>query len=130
MRKTLIVVAVGAIAAFSLSAPTSAAFAGPCSPEIIRIQELVDARIHAKAGPATALESIGELHHQPTPSSVASAEAELGRLSPEELTAVNAAMARAVEADGASDRSGCEQALADAERLLGSAGTQTNNARR
>jgi hypothetical protein len=61
---------------------------------------------------------------------IAAAEAELGEISPEALNAVNAAMARAVEADGAGDRSACEQALADAKRLLGSAGTQTDDVQR
>src|SRR5215813_3144480 len=122
MRKTLI--AVGAIAAFSLSASMSAAYAGPCSPEVTQIQNLIDARIHVKAGAATAPESTAaKTHHQPTPSSVAAAEAELGQLSPEEFTAVNAAMAQALKADGAGDRSACQQALADVKRLLGSDAT-------
>jgi len=59
--------------------------------------------------------------------SVAAAEVEAGQLSPEEFTAVKAATARAREADGAGDRSACEQALADVKRILGSAGTQTEH---
>jgi len=135
MRKTLITV--GAIAAFSLSASMSAAYAGPCSPEVTQIQNLIDAKIHAKAdaatapGAATAPESTAaKTHHQPTPSSIAAAKAELGQISLAEFTAVESAMARALDADEAGDRSACEQALADAKRLLGSAGTQTENARR
>ena len=118
------------LAVAALAASMSAAYAGPCSPEVIQIQNLIDARIHAKAaGAATAPESTAAMmHRQPTPSSIAAAEAELGEISPEALNAVNAAMARAVEADGAGDRSACEQALADAKRLLGSAGTQTEGA--
>jgi hypothetical protein len=124
MGKTLIAMACSAALATSMSA----AYAGPCSPEVTRIQELVDAKIHAKAGAATAPESTAaKTHHQPTPSSIAAAEAQHGQLSPAEFNAVNAAMARALEADGAGDRSTCEQALADAKRLLGSAGTQTND---
>jgi len=127
MSKTLI--AAGAIAAFSLSA--SASYAGPCSPEVTQIQNLIDAKIHAKAGAATAPESTAaKTHHQPTPSSIAAAKAELGQISLAEFTAVESAMARALDADGAGDRSACAQALADAKRLLGSAGTQTDNARR
>ena len=92
------------------------------------IQNLIDGKIHAKVGAATAPESTAaKTHHQPTPSSIAAAEAEHGQLSPEEFTAVNAAMAQALKADGAGDRSACEQALADAKRLLGSAGTQTQH---
>ena len=112
----------------ALAASMSAAYAGPCSPEVTQIQNLIDAKIHAKAGAATAPESTAaKMHHQPTPSSIAAAEAEHGQLSPEEFTAVNAAMAQALKADGAGDRSACEQALADAKRLLGSAGTQTQH---
>jgi len=106
----------------------SAAYAGPCSPEVTQIQNLIDGKIHVKVGAATAPESTAaKTHHQPTPSSIAAAEAEHGQLSPEEFTAVNAAMAQALKADGAGDRSACEQALADAKRLLGSAGTQTQH---
>jgi hypothetical protein len=39
-------------------------------------------------------------------------------------------MSRAREADGAGNRSACEQALADVKRLLDSASAQTNDARR
>jgi hypothetical protein len=112
----------------ALAASMSAAYAGPCSPEVTQIQNLIDGKIHAKVGAATATESTAaKTHHQPTPSSIAAAEAEHGQLSPEEFTAVNAAMAQALKADGAGDRSACEQALADAKRLLGSAGTQTQH---
>ena len=79
-------------------------------------------------GVVTAPESTAaKMHHQPTASSMAAAEVEAGQLSPEEFTAVKAATARAREADGAGDRSACEQALADVKRLLGSAGTQTEH---
>jgi hypothetical protein len=112
----------------ALAASMSAAYAGPCSPEVTQIQNLIDGKIHAKVGAATAPESTAaKTHHQPTPSSIAAAEAEHGQLSLEEFTAVNAAMAQALKADGAGDRSACEQALADAKRLLGSAGTQTQH---
>ena len=129
MSKTLITV--GAIAAFSLFASMSVAWAGPCSAEVTQIQNLIDAKIHAKTGAVTAPESTAaKTHHQPTPSSIAAAKAELGQISLAEFTAVESAMARALDADGAGDRSTCEQALADAKRLLGSASTQTDNAGR
>ena len=117
--------------AVALAASISAACAGPCSSKISVVQGMIDARIHAKARTATAPESpAAKQHRQPTPSSVLGAEVERGLTSPEEFDAVNAAMARAIEADGAGDQSACEQALADAERFLGSAGTQTDDARR
>ena len=68
-----------------------------------------------------------KMQHQPTESSVAAAEVEAGRLSPEESTAVKTAMTRAREANGAGDKSACEQALADVKRLLGSPGTQSEH---
>ena len=113
--------------AAALAASMSAAYAGPCTPEVTQIQDLVNARVHAKAGATTAPESTAaKLHHQPTPSSIAAAKAEQGQLSSEELTAV-AAITRALEADSAGDRSACEQALADVKRLLASPVTQAEH---
>ena len=48
--------------------------------------------------------------------------------SPEEFNAVKSAVALALQADAVGDQSACEQALADPKRLLGSAGTQTDDA--
>ena len=117
------------LAVAALAASMSAAYAGPCSPQITEVQSLIDAKIHAKASGAVAApeSTAAKMHHQPTQSSVAAAEVEAGQLSPEEFTAVKAATARAREADGAGDRSACEQALADVKRILGSAGTQTEH---
>jgi len=117
--------------AAALAASMSAAYAGPCSPQITEVQSLIDARMHAKAsGVATAAESTAaKMHHQPTESSMAAAEVETGQLSPEESTAVKQAIVRAREADGAGDKSACEQALADVKRLLGSPGSQTDDVR-
>jgi hypothetical protein len=117
--------------ATALAASMSATYAGPCSPEIIRVQEIIDADIHAKARTVTAPESrAAKAHRQPTPGSIAAAEVELGQISPQLRDAVKAAIARALKADGAGDRSTCEQALADVKRLLRSAGIQTDDARR
>ena len=115
--------------AATLAASMSAAYAGPCSPEITQVQEQIDASMHAKAnaGPTAPESTAAKMHHQPTPSSLAAAQVELGQTSPERFNAINAAMARALEADGAGDQSACEQALADVKRLLGSGGTQTEH---
>ena len=56
---------------------------------------------------------------QPTPHSMAEAEARLGQLSPETVAAVRQAMLGARSADGAGDNTACEQALAEVERALG-----------
>jgi hypothetical protein len=130
-RKTMNILRATLACAAALAAPMSATYAGPCSPEITRVQEVIDARIQAKAGAASAPESTAaKMHRQPTPSSIAAAQATRGQTSPEQFDAVKAAMARAREADGAGNQSACEQALADAKRLLDSAGTQTDDARR
>jgi hypothetical protein len=87
-------------------------------------------RAKAQAGPAASESAAATMHRQPTPSSIGAAEIELGETSPEVFNAVQSALALALNADGAGDQSACEQALADAKRLLGLAGTQTDDARR
>ena len=94
--------------------------AGPCSPEIARIQSLLDTRLEAKAasGP-TGQESAGALmHRQPTPGSIAAAEERLGDLSPQTTAIVAQALVRARAADDAGDKHACEQALADVQRAV------------
>jgi hypothetical protein len=119
------------VCATALAASMSAAYAGPCSPEITRVRQVIAARIHAKAGAAHASESTAaKMHRQPTPRSIGAAEVAGGQTSPEEYNALNAAMARAVEADSAGNQSACEQALADAKRAMGLPSTQTDDARR
>jgi len=116
--------------AAALAASMSTAYAGPCSPEINRVRQVIDARIHAKAGAADASESTAaKMHRHPTPRSIGAAEVAGGQTSPEEHNAVEAAMSRAVEADNAG-QSACEQALADAKRAMGLPSTQTDDARR
>jgi hypothetical protein len=114
-----------------LAASMSTTYAGPCSQEIIRVEEMIEARLQAKARGAQAPESTAaKMHRQPTPDSIAAAEVKLGLISQEQVNTVKTAMARARDADGAGDQKACEQALADVKRLLDSAGTQTNDARR
>jgi len=104
-----------------LIASTSASYAGPCAHEIDRVQAQVDARLEAKAaaGPTARESTAATMSRQPTPESIAAAEARLGEVSPQKMEAVATAMARAREADRAGDRSTCEQALADVRRALG-----------
>ena len=100
-----------------LAAPISVSYAGPCSPEIERMQAQIDARVQAQAaaGPAARETTAATLHRQPTPRSIAAAES----FSAERIQAVRAAMTRARQADDAGDRSACEQALADVQRAIG-----------
>jgi mRNA-degrading endonuclease toxin of MazEF toxin-antitoxin module len=102
-------------------ASVSASTAGPCSAGIDAMQSRVDARLEANAaaGP-TAKEGVAATTDvQPTPRSIAAAEERLGEVSPQMVEAIGQAMQRARAADGAGDKSACEQALADAQRALG-----------
>jgi hypothetical protein len=105
----------------SLITSTTAAYAGPCSPEIERMQARVDARVEvpAGAGPSAAESSDARLHRQPTPGSIAAAESRVGKISPQTVNAVREAMARARQADQAGDMPACEQALAEVQRTIG-----------
>jgi hypothetical protein len=107
--------------AAALAASMSASYAGPCAHEIDRVQAEIDAKLaaNAAAGPAARESTAATEHRQPTPSSIAAAEARLGEVSQQKLEAVAAAMARAREADGTGNQSACEQALADVRRALG-----------
>ena len=104
----------------ALLASMTLAHAGPCSSEIAEMHSRIDAALEqvVAAGP-TAPEVTHSTHVQPTPRSIAAAEAQLGKLAPEEIDAVRQAMLRAQAADGADDKAACEEALADAKRLLG-----------
>ena len=108
------------IACAMFAASISAGYAGPCSQEIARLQVAIDAKIAAAtaAGSSARESTAATMHRQPSPHSVATAESELGDVSPEQVTAVTAIMARAREADSAGDESACNQALADAQRAL------------
>jgi hypothetical protein len=95
--------------------------AGPCAKDIVSMQARVDAHLGkaAAAGPS-AKQSVGaQIHRQPTPSSIANAERELGDLSAETIVKVNAAMDRAQKADIAGNEKDCRQALEEVGRALG-----------
>jgi hypothetical protein len=105
----------------TLAASTIVCSAGPCSPEIDRVQALLNARLEAAARTAPlAAESPHALpHHQPTPSSIASAEAELLAISADKAKIIGKAMARAHAADQAGDKATCHEALAEVQRTIG-----------
>jgi hypothetical protein len=109
------------LCAAMLAVSTIACSAGPCSPEIGRMQRRLDARLAAKAetAPQAAQGTRALLHRQPTPGSMAAAEVEVGVISPEKAKAVREAMARARDADQAGDKATCEKALAEVQRTIG-----------
>ncbi len=103
----------------ALITSTGAAWCGPCTQEIDRMQVRVDAMIAATAatGPSGRESSAATLHHQPTPGSIAAAEEKLGD-GGRGVRAL-AALAQARAADRAGDRGACERALGDARIVLG-----------
>src|SRR5215470_3088102 len=111
----------GVACAAALAASVSASYAGPCSKDIDRVQAQIDARLEAKAkaGPSARESTAATMNRQPTPASIAAAEAKLGDISPQRVKAIKAAMARARKADRAGDQAACQKALADAQSALG-----------
>ena len=103
-----------------LAVSTSATFASPCSQEIDRVQSGIDAKLEAQAaaGRSARESTSATTHRQPTPGSIAAAEAELGDISSEQLQAVQVLMIEAREADGAGNQSACEQALGRVRRVF------------
>jgi len=95
------------------SAGSEAALAGPCTDQIAAVERQIQA---APAGPQSgpsAAQSVGaQLHHQPTPGSVQSAEGEA-------RSAAAAALLRARAADAAGDAAACKKALEDVRELYG-----------
>ena len=99
----------------------SLSLAGPCSEDIVKMQSRIDAKVGAiAAAGSTARQGVGAgMSVQPTPRSIAAAEEKLGELPPGTVVTVREAMLRARATDNAGDKSGCEQALADAQRAIG-----------
>jgi hypothetical protein len=88
--------------------------------EIVQVQQHIDSQLGQTAATGrSARQGTGLTHVQPTPRSIAEAEAQLGELAPEKIDAVRQAMVRARAADTACDKATCEEALADAKRALG-----------
>jgi len=104
-----------------LATAASPVQAGPCGPQIDLMQARFDAKLAAAArnGP-TARESVAATdHRQPTPDSIATAEASLGDLPARVVESAESGLARARKADLAGDKAACEEALAEVQRVLG-----------
>ncbi|MGA8649378.1 MAG: hypothetical protein WB677_01920 [Xanthobacteraceae bacterium] len=94
-----------------------AAQAGPCTTQISQVEQAIrQARAMSRpggAGEPSAPQSVGaQLHHQPTPGSVQSAE----RVASAEG---DAALERARKADAAGEAAACAKALVEAKALYG-----------
>ncbi len=102
-----------ALAAGCLVGATESAQAGPCTKQIIQVQNQIRRAAPGPDSGPTATQTVGaQLHHQPTPGSVENAEARAkadGR----------AALERARQADAAGDGRACARALDEARALYG-----------
>ena len=110
-----------ALGAAALVLSTLPSYSGPCSQQIEQTQERVDAKLDsiARTG-GTARESVAAtLGHQPTPRSIARAEAAIGDISPETQLTLAGAMDRARDADASGDKTACDRALDDARLAIG-----------
>lgn len=101
------------LAAVAFVCGAAAAHAGPCTTQIEEVERYIQRATPGPASGPTAAQSIGaQLHHQPTPGSVESAEAK-ARANAE------AALDRARKADAAGDAKTCTSALDDAKAMYG-----------
>jgi hypothetical protein len=109
-----------ASASMALVCFAAAAYAGPCTDRIyqtdLALSKVLDAA--AAQGRPAAESTFATMHRQPTPSTVASAEAKAGDLSTADFEAITADMDQARNADDAGDRAGCEKALDKVDRML------------
>jgi hypothetical protein len=98
----------------------AAAYAGPCTDRIyqtdLAVSKLLDSA--AAQGRPAAESTFATMHRQPTPGTIASAEARVGDLSPDEMQAITTDMDEARTADDAGNRAGCEKALSAVDQIL------------
>ena len=105
------------LASLALFASAAAAQAGPCTKQIAEVRErirlLQQNPSPSGAGLPSASQTVGaQLHHQPTPGSVESAQSKAS-------ADAAAALGRARKADDAGDAAACATALDEAKRLYG-----------
>jgi hypothetical protein len=110
-----------ALSAAALALFSAAAQAGPCTQEIYDTDIALNKKLDAEAARGMAApETQGALlHHQPTPLSVAGAEAKVGDISEADLKTIRTYMEEARKADAGGDLPACHKALADARQMLG-----------
>lgn len=102
-----------ALATVCLVGAVTSAEAGPCTSQIIAVEKQVRRAAPGPANGPTGTQTVGaQLHHQPTPSSVQSAEAKA-------QADAKAALDRARKADAAGDARACAKALDEAKAVYG-----------
>ena len=108
------IVALAAVALIGGAAGgAAAAHAGPCTTQIAEVERYIRRSTPGPESGPTGPQSIGaQLHHQPTPGSVQSAESRA-------RANADAALDRARKADAEGDISACMKALEQAKELYG-----------
>jgi hypothetical protein len=99
------------LAAVTLTGGTVVANAGPCAAQIAEVERHIKRAAPGPDSVPTAPQSVGaQLHHQPTPGSVETAESKARQTA-------DAALNRARTADAAGDGVACTKALTEAKEL-------------
>jgi hypothetical protein len=108
------------LSAAVLAASISASDAGPCTKQVDRMQARIDAKVEAiaAAGPFLREGAFAGMGDQPTPRSIAAAEARRGEISWQTVDTVRQSMVRARAADAAGDGRACRTALAEVRRAM------------
>ncbi len=115
-RKVLQASALAALTCGFMLKAGAAAQAGPCTADIRQLQSQIKTSVSNPVAGPTADQSVGaQLHHQPTPGDVQSAESKAN-------ADADAALDRARKADEQGDASACQEALRQARLLYGLTG--------
>lgn len=106
-----------ALSGLTLLASAAAVQAGPCTKQIADLeQQIAQLQQNPSAsgvGLPSASQTVGaQLHHQPTPGSIESAQSKAN-------ADATAALGRARKADAAGDAAACAAAIVEAKRLYG-----------
>ncbi len=106
---------------FALAAMCSVARAGACAKDIDAMQGRIDAKLESIAARGrSAPESVAAgMSVQPTPHSIAAAEAKLGEINQHMVRNIRRAMTRARAADARGNTRRCEKELSRVQRALG-----------
>jgi hypothetical protein len=96
------------------------ALAGPCAGDIHDVEIALNAKLDAIAGRGNgaAQTTAAQLHRQPTPNSIAAAEAKVGDISDSDVTKVRQFIDTARSADDSGNLEACHKALGDARALM------------
>jgi hypothetical protein len=110
-----------ALGAFALTSWAGAAQAGSCADEIYQADLAINKRLDeiAANGKGAKETTFATAHHQPTPATVAGAEANAGDIPASGVADIRKFMVEARQADDAGDKAGCEKALAEAKTIVG-----------